>query len=95
MFLKDELCNLPLGCKLVIPTGSVHRIYGMGFKDMISWFNVHSYHVDDEEPMTPAYFREHYCQEDIQESVNVITRILKEEIEILGDSKKVFLGGYS
>jgi hypothetical protein len=61
MFLKKELCYLPEGCKVVIPTGNVHRIYAMGFKDMISWFNVYSYHEDREEPMVPSYFKEHYC----------------------------------
>jgi hypothetical protein len=61
MFLKENLCNLPEGCKIVIPTGGVHRIYGMGFKDMISWFNVYSYHEDGEEPMDRVYFADNYC----------------------------------
>ena len=59
---------------------------------MHSWFNAYSWKKDwasyDE-------FFANYAQDEIVESVDVISKLIEEEAKILGSTQKVFVGGHS
>jgi predicted esterase len=71
--------TVPEGCRIVIPKSPWYK---RKVNTIHSWFDI-----------TKDY---HGCEpEDLVEPTKYISKLLDEEIKVLGDSKKVFLGGFN
>lgn len=75
--------------KVVLLTAPIRKVtinFGM---ESTSWFDFKNFEV------TTENFHQAIGFDEVQESTKVIHAVLEEEIKILGDSKKVFIGGFS
>ena len=71
---------------LTAPTAAVTIAMGMKIP---SWYDIKSLIPD------PSKFAESVCLKEVEKSTERVRAVLKEEIELLGDSKKVILAGFS
>ena len=60
---------------------------------MTSWFDIYS--LDRKDSDTLKQIRENVNQNHILKSVNIINKLLKKEVSVLGSTEKVFIGGFS
>ena len=61
---------------------------------MTSWYDIKS--LGDVSSVPVEQTRQMYSQEEIRDSVRIITEIINEEVKILGGAHdKVFIGGFS
>ncbi|KRX07774.1 hypothetical protein PPERSA_07524 [Pseudocohnilembus persalinus] len=75
--------------KVVLLTAPIRKVtvnFGM---QMTSWFDFREFDIQ------PEHFDKAISVEEIVESTKMVNNVLTEEISILKDSKKVFIGGFS
>ena len=93
VFCDTNLQVVPPSCKVILPTAPQMNVTCNGGYRMNSWFDIYS--LDRKESDTLQQIRENVNQTHIQKSVNIIHRMLKEEVAELGSTEKVFVGGFS
>ncbi len=83
IFLDKQLCRLPDGCKVILPTAPKERVSALAFEELRAWFNVKSLKVDPKQELTREFFAANYGQSKLQEHVKTMTYLLKREIASL------------
>jgi predicted esterase len=92
---SDDRINFPNHCKIVLLKAmedlSWHPVTDMGY-----WYEVaHQQDKQKREILYDVELNKVYDQEMIQNYTKYTIELLKQEIEIIGDASKVFIGGYS
>jgi hypothetical protein len=59
---------------------------------MHSWFDTKS--LERPKELNDKYLAKTFNQEEIKDSVQVIEKIIEQEVQLLGHPKRVFLGGF-
>ena len=98
VFAHDSLVKLPEGCKVILPTASKKPVTVNGGTPMNSWFDIKSNGSLFNQNMVKVddyYFDEHFSQDEITQSTDILLTLLKQEIKTLGSAKNVFIGGFS
>mmetsp|Transcript_22617 Transcript_22617/g.16035 ORF Transcript_22617/g.16035 Transcript_22617/m.16035 type:complete len:159 (+) Transcript_22617:382-858(+) len=85
---------VPETCKVILPTAPQRPVTLNNGHVMTSWYDIKT--VDRPKNLTLEDNRTNYSQEEILESVQIVTKYIDEEVDKLGgDSAKVFVGGFS
>eukprot|EP01016_Furgasonia_blochmanni_P050293 TRINITY_DN7753_c0_g1_i5.p2 TRINITY_DN7753_c0_g1~~TRINITY_DN7753_c0_g1_i5.p2 ORF type:complete len:245 (-),score=51.27 TRINITY_DN7753_c0_g1_i5:1700-2374(-) len=91
-FFEGSYSPLPSTVKVVLLTAPLRAVtINRGYR-MNSWYDIKAMERDE---ATEANFDNYVSVKEVLESEETIKKNLKDEIAILGDSKKVFLGGFS
>ena len=87
-FTQEPFLSIIDGFKFVIPNAPTRSVGVKGDKKCQSWYDVKT-----REWNLP--FEDIFSVPEIEESTKRIHRILENEIKLIGDSSKVFIGGFS
>jgi len=94
IFLDNKIGLVPKTCKVILPTAPERAVSCNNGYVMTSWYDIMS--LDRAEISTPEQNEKNYSQEEITDSVSIVTKLLDAEVETLGgDHSKVFIGGFS
>ena len=89
-FFTETSSPAPATMKIVLPTAPIRPVTINAGMKMASWFDFKSFSV------TEANFNNVIGVNQADESTERIKKIINEEIAVLGgDSKKIFVGGFS
>jgi hypothetical protein len=93
MFMESGKFQLPDGCKIILPIAPKRKIpeYPLSVHQ---WFDTRTFDEKIDE-ITPTFLTKKYNQEEIQDSCTILRGLVQREADLLGDTKKVFVGGFS
>lgn len=96
-FTDKSFVDLPDTCRIVLVTAPEREMTSHDGKKMNSWFDIKSLKdMPNEETFTQNYLRDNFDQAQLRQSVKFVTQLIKKEIlKLNGDSKRVFIGGFS
>ena len=94
IFFGSEALTVPRSCKVILPTAPVKPVSCNDGYKMTSWYDVKTFNVEAGKGIADMR-REKYNQQDIRESASQIAALVQQEVDLLGDSKRVFIGGLS
>lgn len=72
---------VPATCKVVLPTAPVRAVTCNGGHRMTSWYDIKS--LDRPASMSKDDMRQLMSQEEIRDSVGIVTRLIEEEVQLL------------
>ena len=82
------------GVKWIFPTAPTIPITLNGGMRMTSWYDILS--LDRPSTLSVAESRKFVSQEEIRDSVAIVTALVEQEVQLLaGQHDKVFIGGFS
>jgi phospholipase/carboxylesterase len=88
--------EVPPGTKIILPTAPSRTVTLLDNKKEFSWFDIKSLAKPiDHDYETKEYLDATFDQQQLDCSVQKIIAIIRKEVELLGDTKKIFLGGFS
>ena len=93
VFLDHRIGLVPATCKVILPTAPMRQVTCNMGMTMTSWYDIKT--LDRPKTMTIDAMLDNYGQDEIRESVDIVTKLIDAEVEKLGSSEKVFLGGFS
>ena len=93
---QDGDISVPPGTKVIIPTAPEQSVKILDDKEEFSWFDIKSLAKPiDFEYKTAKFLEGNFDQTQLDKSVQYVIKIIKDEIKLLGDAQRVFLGGFS
>jgi phospholipase/carboxylesterase len=94
VFLNEEFAWSPPTCKVLLLTAPERPVTLNGGMIMNSWYDIYSLRGDDDMLSLDKLY-DKYNREEMLQSVAYVSSIIDMEVASLGDSKKVFVGGFS
>jgi len=94
VFGNPALGVVPPTCKVILPTAPIRAVTCNDGYRMTSWYDIKS--LDRPNTISKEDMRQLMSQEEIRDSVRIVTDIIKSEVTLLdGQHEKVFIGGFS
>ena len=85
LFTKDIILNKINNTKIILLRAPIMKMT-YNNESLTSWFDIYSFPLDSKDT---------YNFEDAIKSSNVVRNIIEQEVKILGDYQKIFIGGHS
>ena len=94
VFADQRLGVVPPTCKVVLPTAPQRAVTCNGGVRMTSWYDILT--LDRPSSLSVEESRALMSQEEIRDSVRIVTALIDEEVASLnGQHNKVYIGGFS
>ncbi|CDW78472.1 phospholipase carboxylesterase family protein [Stylonychia lemnae] len=93
VFLDENFNLVPKNCKVLLLTAPQREVTLNDGMMMNSWYDISNIRGGRPKSMDELYPK--YNQEQLMESVDIVTKHIESEIKLVGQSKQIFLGGFS
>ncbi|TNV73468.1 hypothetical protein FGO68_gene16404 [Halteria grandinella] len=93
VFLNEEYAWTPPHVKVILLTAPERPVTLNGGMVMNSWYDIYSLRGDYIKSLDELFDK--YSREEMLQSVQTVSAVIDKEIELLGDSRKVYIGGFS
>jgi hypothetical protein len=65
MFIDENHCKLPAGCKIILPTANKRKVKAVADSYLTAWFDMKVINEDPKAVINHTFLKENYNQEHI------------------------------